>query len=373
MSFPRIHTASGHAPQMTSAGTLELPSKKVIDPREHGDSQSASALYSQERSEGLGSTICDYISSFLNAICNCLAKIPCLGCFFTHSEIEVEPLSEIEVGQMSETEQEEMSETEREQMLERLGIENPASRQAKIEDESLKLMWNAICTQYGAQINRGVLDREMPVGDIRTLLKGNPEWIQQIKQINLNGRPERQLETLPPEISLFTSLEYLELDENRLTMLPPGITQLKSLLRLGFSNNRLGNFPPVITQLTSLRQLDLFGNFLTKLHPGITQLTSLEVLDISSNQLINFPHQITQLTSLKELDLSANFLTKLHPDITKLSSLEKLNLALNSFPVFPPEIEGLTSLTTLRLTRNPLPGKVPPEIRLPKSLINIFT
>ena len=347
MPFQRIHTASGSASQIPSIETVGPTPEELTGSRANGTPWSESTLRSQEGSHGLGSTICDYISSFLNAICNCLAKIPCLGCLFTHSEMEVEQISE---------------------------IVDP-----RIKDQALKLMWNLICTQYSTAISGTVLgscyspaidsddlDPEMSAEAIRTLLKTKPAWIQQVKKLDLGGERGRRLQILPPEIGLFTSLEDLELDENRLTKLPPEIAQLKSLQRLGFTNNECTILPPVITQLTSLRQLDIFHNLLTELPPEIAQLTLLEELDMENNLVKIFPSAITQLTSLKRLDLTLNRLSALHPNIAQLRSLEELCLGensflgKNSFEVFPPEIERLVSLKTLSFTPNEL---IPQRIR----------
>ncbi|KAF9432107.1 hypothetical protein BGZ76_011256 [Entomortierella beljakovae] len=90
---------------------------------------------------------------------------------------------------------------------------------------------------------------------------------------------DNQLETIPPEISLLSSLKELHLSENKLWKLPdnPVIGRLKSLKQLDARHNQLKSLPPQLCMLSStLTVLLVDGNkfvqsFLDLLQPLMTE------------------------------------------------------------------------------------------------------
>jgi internalin A len=170
-----------------------------------------------------------------------------------------------------------------------------------------------------------------------------------------------QLRSVPDEIMRLTNLTSLSLRDNELTSMPPEITRLTNLRSLDLGFNRLTSLPVQLTQLTTLTTLDLSGNQLTSL-PDIIRLTNLTRMFLSGNQLTSLPANIMLLTNLTRLDLGFNRLTELQVEITRLTNLISLDLNRNELTNLPAEIGRLTNLRRLLLSRNQLTS-LPSEIR----------
>ena len=83
---------------------------------------------------------------------------------------------------------------------------------------------------------------------------------------------------LPDIIGNLTSLTYLGVSDNQLTVLPESIGNLTSLTGLWADNNQLTVLPESIGNLTSLTWLDVHNNQLTVLPESIGSMTSLTEL-----------------------------------------------------------------------------------------------
>jgi len=202
---------------------------------------------------------------------------------------------------------------------------------------------------------------------------------EQASELDLS---EYEIEQLPPEIAILTSLQilivrglkeltgeiaklrnltWLYLNSNELTELPDEIAKLKNLTRLYLNSNQLESLPEKIFQLTNLRELNLSSNLLSRLSGKIGHLRNLSTLYLNSNQLDELPDEIGQLRNLRVLYLGANHLRKLPGGITQLKNLRELNLSSNQLREVPREIFQLGELSLLDLNSNEL-GELPREI-----------
>jgi Leucine-rich repeat (LRR) protein len=99
----------------------------------------------------------------------------------------------------------------------------------------------------------------------------------------------------------------LDLSKSGLEKLPSNVWSMTSLEELNLSNNRLtGALPAEIRQLRNLRILDASNNLMTGVPAEIGQLTKLQELNLSNNQLTGLPSELGNLTSLRVLDLRGN-------------------------------------------------------------------
>ena len=80
-----------------------------------------------------------------------------------------------------------------------------------------------------------------------------------------------------------SNLNYLMLDNNRLTKLPAGLEKLTNLTRLKLSWNQLTSVAG-LEKLTNLTHLDLVSNQLTSV-AGLEKLTNLNRLELSFNRI----------------------------------------------------------------------------------------
>ena len=140
-----------------------------------------------------------------------------------------------------------------------------------------------------------------------------------------------RLTVLPPEtMRLLTAVDYLDVNNNRLTALPdlaantalrylyvhinrltqlPDLTKNAALFSLSVHNNRLTQLPDLSTN-TALRYLTLYNNRLTQI-PDLSTNTALWYLSVGNNRLTHIPTLVDRLPSLKYLDVSNNTVTSL--------------------------------------------------------------
>lgn len=176
---------------------------------------------------------------------------------------------------------------------------------------------------------------------------------------------------LPDDIGLFTVLEELEIDNEKLKSLPEALYTLKKLKKLNLQENKLTQLSDNIHQLSALTHLDVSNNQLKEIPASISQLPQLDYLHLQYNQLRQVPdlsaatsltflelynNQITTLSdlpsSLTWLNLNSNQLSELPSSFADLKNLESLVISDNKFIEVPKEIMNLTSLTSIELGGN---------------------
>lgn len=108
--------------------------------------------------------------------------------------------------------------------------------------------------------------------------------------------------TLPTELSSFTALQFLLLEEGLLTgSIPSELGSLTLLEQIDLNFNALkGTIPLEIYSLTNLRQLDLNDNELTGTIPTqMAQLVSLNFFQLEQNRMVGtLPSEMGALTQL---------------------------------------------------------------------------
>lgn len=145
----------------------------------------------------------------------------------------------------------------------------------------------------------------------------NPSSTENIEKIDLTNK---NLGTIPPEISLFHNLLILNLGNNGLTALPPEIWTLKNLTDLDLSYNSLTSLPSEMNGMKQLIALHLDGNLLSSLPRELGSLKRLQYLYLKENQLTTLPSSIGFLKKLKFLHMQDNPFTSLPASMSLLPS-----------------------------------------------------
>ena len=138
------------------------------------------------------------------------------------------------------------------------------------------------------------------VSDKSTITKLVPKNLSVIYSLNLS---RSLLEQFPQEILQLTSLKFLILDENFISVIPKNIACLKNLEMLSISNNRLESIGAYVRKLVHLTYLNLAKNCITTLIDDLRQLKSLETLLLQENRFDKLPLYLHEFTKLKELGL----------------------------------------------------------------------
>lgn len=172
-------------------------------------------------------------------------------------------------------------------------------------------------------------------------------------------------------IGLENTLEYLDLERNRLNKIPNGIYVLNKLRYLYFTSNHINN---AVYLPSTLRVLSLSGNLFTVIPSGLENCTELyylnmgynKISEIEENQFIGWGTQLQTLLlrnnkisslnygvfngleSIKEISLSFNDIHYVHPNVFENIS-KSLKILELSFGIYRDDfpLEALSHLTEL--------------------------
>lgn len=199
-----------------------------------------------------------------------------------------------------------------------------------------------------------------------------------------------------PEVSLLTSLRYLDLKENNFVgpislFLPSQLYQMPQLAHLNLNQNSLsahvpselglltkvsfldigenaltGPLPTELGLMTSMQDLHLYSNSFSGAIPSQTGLmVNLTTFDLEKNKLDGFlPTEIGLLGLLDFMDLELNNVGGSIPsELGRLSLLEKIDFDQNQVSSqIPSQLGLLTRLKELNLWQNRLSGSIPSEL-----------
>ncbi len=155
-----------------------------------------------------------------------------------------------------------------------------------------------------------------------------------------------------------SKLEYLNLDDNELTIIPPDLfKEMTSLKTLSIRRNRLKVLPNrIFRKLTNLEKLHLDDNKLENFPEGVFQSQiNLLVLSLTSNRLTSIPRNaFYSLTNLRRLFLNSNSLETVPSKLfSNLENLELLFMKDNKLKdLYEDTFDKLFRLQRLNLTNN---------------------
>ncbi|MCL8266988.1 leucine-rich repeat domain-containing protein [Leptospira weilii] len=177
-------------------------------------------------------------------------------------------------------------------------------------------------------------------------------------------------------ISNFSNVEELRINDNALVEIPEFVFQLSKLKKLLVMNNRLTEFPKRLADLKNLEELNLGGNFITGISnltrafaqieelglyenrltslEGIRNFPNLKQLLVWRNELETIPVEIADLKKLIRIDLTKNRISNL-PDLgMELESVKELSLGGNRISKLPEFLVRFPNLSSLSLGDNQL-------------------
>ncbi|CAL4060276.1 unnamed protein product, partial [Meganyctiphanes norvegica] len=137
---------------------------------------------------------------------------------------------------------------------------------------------------------------------------------------------------LPPDTFVMCRLlqkTSLLLNNNAMSNLEKGgkLAELSSIQVLDLSENKISNIPDSINKLSNLRILKLSGNKLKSLPSSISECVKLEELELASNKFSKVPTSVCALPKLRLLSLCDNRFTSLPVELCRLqNTLHTLNI-----------------------------------------------
>jgi leucine-rich repeat protein SHOC2 len=146
--------------------------------------------------------------------------------------------------------------------------------------------------------------------------------LKNLEKISVGGNWELNGEQVIICLSKLAKLNELEISQCRLDTIPVEITNFSSLEKLDLSYNPQIDYADLFKKLSyvrTLKFLNISGNKLTALPKEIGLLTSLEYLVIGQNAISILPEEFFKLTNLKVLNAYGNHDTKIiEPELQKI-------------------------------------------------------
>jgi hypothetical protein len=170
-----------------------------------------------------------------------------------------------------------------------------------------------------------------------------------IKKLKLSA----SLNTFPSEIlSLFDSLEILDLSNNPLSSLPNDFSRLHKLKIAFFSDCKFTTFPPQLAKCRSLEMIAFKNNHMTAI-PLDSFPRKLRWLILTNNEIEELPRSIGQCHRLQKCMLAGNRLTSLPDEMAHCRKLGLLRLSSNNLSSLPDWLFQLPELSFLSFAGNP--------------------
>lgn len=162
------------------------------------------------------------------------------------------------------------------------------------------------------------------------------------------------LREFPPEIlELASTLEILDLSNNRLSSLPADFGKLQHLQVLFLSNNDFDHLPEVISQCPRLSMIGFKANRIAQVSArALPRATRWLIL--TDNRIETLPDTIGSLVHLQKLMLAGNRLRELPPALAHCTRLQLLRISANQLTHLPDWLLAMPALAWLAFAGNPL-------------------
>jgi len=177
------------------------------------------------------------------------------------------------------------------------------------------------------------------------LIEGNfneiPNWIGELKQLNILSISSHCIENIPPEIGNLKKLKSLTV-RNGVMRIPTSMVNCP--LEELYVKGSFETLPKVFGNLKELKNLALYSDKLKSLPDSFGDLSSLEELTISSGKNLRLPESFGDLRSLRKLSFFAYKMKALPESFGNLCSLQELSLYTDSMEALPESFGKLYDL-----------------------------
>lgn len=166
-----------------------------------------------------------------------------------------------------------------------------------------------------------------------------------------------EVTSIPQLTSVDSSVEYLDFSHNQITSLLPDLfVNCSSLQKLNLDDNKLTVIPNGVfgPANSALKFLYLSSNDLNLIETGaLANLSSVEEFYIQNNKFTSFPLEVSSLVGVQRLYMSQNKITTVPPEgLMDLHELTHLNIAYNKLIEMPPLTTNHSRLRYLNLKSN---------------------
>jgi len=161
--------------------------------------------------------------------------------------------------------------------------------------------------------------------------------LEHLEELELrNNKLTSLLDDVFPSMGVYVlqELKYLDLSQNKLAKVPNFTPSLQKLRTLVLAYNVLQNVDVLFKgELSSLETLDLSNNKLDNIGDEICILTKLQHLNCENNNIANFPVTLGQMPQLKNLMIYGNPIKNIRRDIVSKGAKHILEYLQSRVPV----------------------------------------
>ena len=126
-----------------------------------------------------------------------------------------------------------------------------------------------------------------------------------------------------PELNGLQNIKEIDISFNNITTLSDGFCKLQSLEKLDAQNNKISILPTKIGNLTNLKIINFNGNNISQIPQSAENMQQLEELYFAQNVLTTFPDYFLNFANLTIIDISGNELAD--NEIEKIKANKKIN------------------------------------------------
>ena len=185
----------------------------------------------------------------------------------------------------------------------------------------------------------------------------SPQTLEALRSGQYKGTKKLKLSAdfsyFPPEIlSLFETLEVLDLSNNPLSDLPNDFSRLHKLKILFLTDCNFATFPSQLAKCRSLEMIAFKNNHMTTIPEGSFP-RKLRWLILTNNKINSLPASIGQCHRLQKCMLAGNRLSSLPAEMANCRKLSLLRLSSNNLRSLPDWLFQLPELSFLSFAGNP--------------------
>jgi len=160
----------------------------------------------------------------------------------------------------------------------------------------------------------------------------NTSNLQTILRLNNKGIKDLREVKQPHLLPVFTKLQVIHLNKNKLTSIPPEIAGdipkspkiIEHLVEVNLAGNKLTSLPDEFYLLLNMQRLYLHKNDFTEFPMGVLSFYALQELTLHKNKIKTLPWGIHKLRNLKKLDVSNNLFKCLPQTLGLMKNCESL-------------------------------------------------
>lgn len=183
-----------------------------------------------------------------------------------------------------------------------------------------------------------------------------PQWLLCLQNLTHIQISNNFVDCVPDEIGLFSSLQYFDISENRLTDFPIALTQLNKLCYLDLSGNFIRTIPT--------GEFKKYVKSVLKIHikfSEIRNMKNLKLLKLDRNLITNIPNELCECDQMFQLSFEqCSGLISIPKNLLMMPHLEYVSFKGCNLVTVPAVVSS--KLTSLMLSGNVLLNCVPHEV-----------